>query len=175
MANAEQWARFVEGYAEQQIRPTLEDVARELAYAVFFLTVIKTPVWEARPTDPPGYPKHTGGRAKASWQISFGAPSVRPSVERPGDQGAEALAASRARQTLTGFRGFEPIWISTPLQYMKVLEFGGYPNPPLKGTGRTVGGFSTQAPNGMVRRAIEEVKQQAQSIAAAVVAARLRT
>lgn len=31
-----------------------------------------------------------------------------------------------------------------------VIEFGGYPNPPKKGTGRTINGFSTQAPQGVV-------------------------
>lgn len=171
MANAEQWARFVEQYSARVLKPTFEDVAREIAYAFFFSIVVKTPVWEAKPDDPPGYPKHTGGRAKGSWQISFGSPSAAPYELRPGDQGAEASATNRARATLDANPGFASIWITTPLRYMRTLEFGGYPNPPAMGTGRTVGGFSTQAPNGMVRQSIEEVKPQIGSIVAAVIAA----
>lgn len=44
--------------------------------------------------------------------------------------------------------------------YIKVLEYGLYPNPPKGGKGKTVNGFSTQAPRGMVRISIEEVKNE---------------
>lgn len=41
--------------------------------------------------------------------------------------------------------------------HAKVVEFGLYPNPPKKGTGKTVDGFSTQAPKGYARISIQEV------------------
>jgi hypothetical protein len=34
---------------------------------------------------------------------------------------------------------------------MPKLEYGGYPNPPKSGSGKTAGGYSIQAPAGMVR------------------------
>ena len=41
-------------------------------------------------------------------------------------------------------------FISNGTSYGAVIERGGYPNPPQKGRGRTVNGFSTQAPQGVV-------------------------
>lgn len=35
--------------------------------------------------------------------------------------------------------------------YADVVEYGRYPNPPKKPTGKTVNGFSKQAPSGMLR------------------------
>lgn len=47
--------------------------------------------------------------------------------------------------------------ISTPIPYMPALEYGLYPNPPKGGKGKTVDGFSKQAPKGFVRLSIKEV------------------
>ncbi len=41
--------------------------------------------------------------------------------------------------------------------HAKVVEFGLYPNPPKKGTGKTIDGYSKQAPKGFARIAIQEV------------------
>ena len=46
--------------------------------------------------------------------------------------------------------GDESIYISNNLPYIATLEYGGYPNPPKSGSGKTVNGFSKQAPKGMV-------------------------
>lgn len=47
--------------------------------------------------------------------------------------------------------------ISTPVPYAPILEYGLYPNPPKGGQGKTVNGFSKQAPKGFVRISIKEV------------------
>ena len=39
--------------------------------------------------------------------------------------------------------------------YSGVLDYGGYPNPPKEGTGKTFGGYSTQAPDGMSEPTLE--------------------
>lgn len=53
----------------------------------------------------------------------------------------------------------EPYYISNNLPYIGVLEYGGYPNPPKKGSWskrdqawviKSENGFSKQAPEGMV-------------------------
>ena len=46
--------------------------------------------------------------------------------------------------------------IVNKVPYIGVLEYGLFPNPPKKGTGKTVGGYSTQAPAGMVGVTIVE-------------------
>lgn len=45
------------------------------------------------------------------------------------------------------------LFLFNNLPYIEVLEFGGYPNPPENPSEppKTKGGFSTQAPHGMVR------------------------
>lgn len=56
---------------------------------------------------------------------------------------------------------FQPIpdgyLISTPIPYMPALEYGLYPNPPKGGKGKTIDGFSKQAPKGFARLSIKEV------------------
>ena len=42
------------------------------------------------------------------------------------------------------------IYIATDKVYAPIIEFGLYPNPPKRPTGRTKNGYSTQAPNGVV-------------------------
>ena len=44
----------------------------------------------------------------------------------------------------------ESIFISNNLPYITTLEYGGYPKHPKGGKGKTVDGFSRQAPEGMV-------------------------
>jgi hypothetical protein len=46
--------------------------------------------------------------------------------------------------------------------YAEVIEFGGYPNPPKGGKGKTIGGFSTQAPYGVYQLAIALFSQHVQ-------------
>ncbi|OYQ90422.1 hypothetical protein B9T10_03630 [Wohlfahrtiimonas chitiniclastica] len=50
--------------------------------------------------------------------------------------------------------------ITNPLPHINVLEYGLYPNPPKKGSGKTINGYSTQAPMGFVRISLEEVKNE---------------
>lgn len=49
--------------------------------------------------------------------------------------------------------------IFNKVPYIGVLEYGLFPNPPKEGTGKTVGGYSTQAPAGMVGITIAEFPQ----------------
>ena len=61
-------------------------------------------------------------------------------------------------------------WLSNGTPYGAVIERGGYPNPPKKGRGRTINGFSTQAPQGVVALTALEWRQiVAQSVERVVV------
>ena len=60
-------------------------------------------------------------------------------------------------KSLPEAQGDESYFITNNLPYITKLEDGGYPNPPKKPTGKTVNGYSRQAPNGMVAVTIAEV------------------
>lgn len=94
------------------------------------------------------------GRARASWQVSVG----RPGQKVPPEAGSyKEASAADALQAMSNLQPGQTVWISSALPYIVVLEFGGYPNPPKSKTGRTVGGFSRQAPQGMVRVTFEDL------------------
>jgi hypothetical protein len=57
--------------------------------------------------------------------------------------------------------------IASGLPYIRILEYGGYPNPPVRGSWdratrqwvvKSSGGFSRQAPQGMVRVTVDAVR-----------------
>ncbi|QIA76646.1 HK97 gp10 family phage protein [Rodentibacter caecimuris] len=54
---------------------------------------------------------------------------------------------------------FGDTWfLGTNKSYAPQLEYGLYPNPPKSASGKTVNGFSKQAPQGMVRISVQETK-----------------
>lgn len=91
------------------------------------------------------------GYARGGWQTTTGSPAS-VDVERTG--------AGPALQELQGValqaQLSDAVFLTNLVPYIGVLEFGGYPLDPEGGEGKTVGGFSTQAPNGMVRVTIAE-------------------
>lgn len=89
------------------------------------------------------------GRAKANWQ--FGTDSVPTGTLSVGADGG----LGDIQQAETGHMHY----VVNNLPYIAKLEYGGYPNPPKQGTGKTVSGYSTQAPNGMVRITVIRYKE----------------
>jgi hypothetical protein len=98
-----------------------------------------------------------GGRLRNSWTLSEGSPS---GVERAASgSGAGSLASvNRMPESVLG----KKLFFTNPMPYANVVEYGGYPNPVKQGTnisdGDTPqyqklsrGGYSLQAPSGMVR------------------------
>ncbi|WP_288061385.1 HK97 gp10 family phage protein [Rodentibacter caecimuris] len=54
---------------------------------------------------------------------------------------------------------FGDTWfLGTNKPYAPQLEYGLYPNPPKSKSGKTVNGFSKQAPQGMIRISVQETK-----------------
>lgn len=120
------------------------------------------------------------GRARANWQLTIGSPAS-DEVNVLDKQGGTTIAAGL--ETLKALsevapRSFPVVWITNNLPYILVLEEGGYPPLPEQGTyirerttrsGRRVkahyeirsaGGYSKQAPRGMVAVTVEELLQQ---------------
>jgi hypothetical protein len=109
------------------------------------------------------------GRARASWNVSVGTPNGDyPDVFRRTYKPLTATQGS-ARAALRGLGPYEVVWITSGLPYIRVLEYGLYPKPPRLGTLvknrkgqrhfeiRSAGGFSKQAPQGMVRITYDEM------------------
>lgn len=117
------------------------------------------------------------GRFRANWQYGFG---VQPAGTLDAtDPGGDATLNAIVEKVTQG-KGVH--FLVNNLPYARVLEYGQFPNPPEKGTyvpkgqtkygftgpgyvQRSEGGYSKQAPRGMVRVAGEEVANDLRRIA----------
>tara|TARA_R110000803_G_C11835287_1_gene303845 strand:- start:220 stop:672 length:453 start_codon:yes stop_codon:yes gene_type:complete len=103
-----------------------------------------------------GTPVDTG-RLRGNWQPSIGSPiTSRIGAKDASGQGEASI--SKVTEVLNQFSGDGSVFLSNNLPYAYKIEYGLYPNPPKNPTGKTVNGFSTQAPKGMVRVSIRRVK-----------------
>lgn len=114
-----------------KVQLDLETVARKSTLDVFKAVVLKSPV--------------DTGRFRANWNVSQGAPDT--TVTDSTDKGRAQAEVGKVTALPVG----GVTYLSNSLPYAQVLEYGLYPNPPKNPTGKTVGGYSTQAPQGMVR------------------------
>jgi hypothetical protein len=62
-----------------------------------------------------------------------------------------AKSISRIDKAVERYKLGQTFYLVNNLPYANVVEYGKYPNPPQNPTGKTVNGFSKQAPAGMVR------------------------
>ena len=114
------------------------------------------------------------GRARGGWFLSLGDEpddvGASQAADKAEGQGRRASNVGQAAKTLNSIRrrNFTTVWITNNVGYIPKLEFGLFdpPNPgpskdPRRGRkGRILvqGGFSTQAPEGMVRVTFEELR-----------------
>jgi len=70
----------------------------------------------------------------------------------PKDKG-HARRNTKLRKNYKGFK------IEADYPYSGVIDKGGYPNPPKAGTGKTRNGYSTQAPEGIIKPTIDWIQQ----------------
>lgn len=91
------------------------------------------------------------GRLKNNWLPSLNSPNL---TENDGldPSGNKAIASVKA--TTLSMKLGDTFYLTNNLPYARVVEFGEYPNPPKKGTGKTINGFSTKSPAGMCRKNI---------------------
>lgn len=110
-----------------------ETVMRSVAFKLFSAIIKASPVAEVG-----------GGRFRMNWQTA-GATPRSGLVAGKDKTGATAIAS--AQTFITNTQAWEEFTLANNLPYANVIEFGGYP-----GSGpNTVGGFSKQAPQGVVR------------------------
>lgn len=87
------------------------------------------------------------GRARGNWNAT---------IDQPDDKtgsGSESSALSGARSTAAKIQPGQTFYLVNGLPYIRKLEYGGYGDGP-----KTVGGFSKQAPAGMIRVTAEEFR-----------------
>ncbi len=98
-----------------------------------------------------------GGRLRNSWNLSESSP--KGVVRTPSGSGSGSISSvARMPKVVIGKR----LFFTNPMPYANIVEYGGYPNPVKMGTNTSEsgspnfqklssGGYSLQAPNGMVR------------------------
>lgn len=106
-----------------------------------------------------GTPIDTGAAA-ANWLVGV---NHEPTDFDPNKTGRESINANKAKAQATVLSALNNprkppryFTIANNAPYIKMLEFGLYPNPPKNPTGKTIGGYSTQAPQGMFRVAVAD-------------------
>lgn len=92
------------------------------------------------------------GRFRANWMVGIGSADGTTTDE------TDNAAVEKGQQKLATLAFGVPVHISNNLPYAGILENGGYPLKPKGGEGKTINGFSTQAPNGVLAISIEEVE-----------------
>jgi len=86
------------------------------------------------------------GRFRANWFITTGSPSNK-TTNSTAEKGDAYVDSEFPKKPLK----VKKIFLTNNLPYAETLEYGLYPNPPKVRTKKTAGGYSTQAPTGMVR------------------------
>lgn len=135
-----EWSLDIEKWCGKS-NERINDVKRKFAFMLYSAIVKKTPV--------------DTGRARANWNVSVGSPDLGVTDETDKN--------FKNPKSVPDAPGDTPIYIANNLPYIKTLEFGGYPKDVKKGTRvkgkgkkkghyevRSAGGFSKQAPKGMV-------------------------
>lgn len=117
----------------------VELATKAIAMELFKNVILKTPV--------------ETGRARGNWNCSIDAPdeSISESVDKNGSKAINKVVSVVSESKLG-----DKIYLSNNLPYIAKLEYGGYSKKST--SGKTVDGYSKQAPQGMVRISLQEVK-----------------
>lgn len=114
------------------------------------------------------------GRARGGWFVTVGSPADKPAATKD-TEGGSTLTSGRT--VIKTSRPYQVIWLNNNVDYIRILEEGGFvptdPGPSKTGgssskAGRKArkgkvlveGGYSTQAPRGMVAVTMQELMTQ---------------
>lgn len=117
----------------QKAKKNPETVMRQTSLRLFSAIIFETPVAES-----------FGGRLKLNWQASGTNPAsgILDGLDKTGDATVNKMSDFILKNPY-----WQDVTLTNNLPYAEVIEFGGYP-----GDGpNTIGGYSKQAPAGMVR------------------------
>jgi len=134
----------------------VEEILQSSVIALMSAAIIKTPI--------------DTGRARNNWFVELGDRNVEKAERQKDNGGTASLEEVNSQISKLELGGKALLYNNLP--YIEVLENGNYPDPVKKGTKnrrtgkfeiRSVGGFSEQAPNGMVRAAVASWDQIVES------------
>lgn len=114
-----------------KVKLDLETVARKATLDMFSAVSLVAPV--------------DSGRYRANMNVSYNV--VDRTVTQSTNQSRMATEIAKVDTFPVG--GI--YYMTNSLPYATVIEYGGYPNPPKHPTGKTVNGYSRQAPQGVFR------------------------
>lgn len=156
MADARQFRLALDQFVEKQLPEKVAETQRMMVAELLTLIVQSTPVgnhtkWKRNVARaerglgplPKGY---VGGQARRNWQVTIGQPSAQP---KKGTDASGQKALSDGYAQVAKITKPTIAFISNPLPYMVPLE----------------NGWSKQAPNGMVARAIALVTAKYRRVA----------
>jgi len=86
------------------------------------------------------------GRARNNWFLTAGVPSNATTTGNSSGNSSFRQLDLMPKDVLSN-----KLFFTNNLPYISVLEYGGFPEP---GTDKTIKGFSTQAPDGWVRKTL---------------------
>jgi hypothetical protein len=123
----------------KKTKTDIETVIRAAAFKLFSDVVIRSPV--------------DTGRFRANWNVSHNTidTTVTENVQKD-----MMVKMEQVRSALLNIPIGGTFWLANSLPYALVLEYGMYPNLPTGGEDKTIGGYSRQAPHGMVRISARE-------------------
>ena len=119
---------------EKDARRKMDLAVRKVSLEIFSRVILKSPV--------------DSGRFRGNWQVAIG--SI-PSGTLELDDKTGIATVSKADAKLFSAKAGDTIYLANNLPYAMRLEEGGYNDGP-----KTIGGFSTQAPQGMVALTVQE-------------------
>lgn len=124
-----------------QLEIELTDVVSKVAFDAHSGIIKRTPV--------------DTGRAAASWGMTTNAPD-NSNIQPEGTYPDPSVSAASLIDVSNLDPEYPTYWIWNNLPYIQVLEFGLFP-----GSGpKTINGYSTQAPSGMVRVTLAEIETE---------------
>lgn len=141
----------------QHTQTDLESVCQRFAFSIFARCIMRSPV--------------DTGHFRANWRLGFdGVDTTTDETTDWGYVNDRGVGKSRTKDEVeAGLLSRQlvghTVYLSNALPYAEVLEYGGYPNPPKAGSWdkrehayviKSVGGYSKQAPQGMVRLTVQE-------------------
>ena len=131
------FAADCEKFRRKSFKGRMNVVVRKVSLDLFKKVVQRTPV--------------DTGRARGNWMVGINHIPI-------GSSFGEGNPIGRIVSDILKAQAGDNVALANTLPYIGTLEYGGFPNPPKKGLGKSSGGYSNQAPNGMVRVTVEEYK-----------------
>lgn len=137
-----------------KVKKNEQEVVAAILFKAIELVVSRTPV--------------ITGQARGGWLASIGSiPTGTGSKDKDGGS-----TISRAQSIALGAAG-KVFYLANNVGHTPVLEYGGYPDPPEKGSWNkkekkfeilSKGGYSKQAPAGMVRISLAELEAEIEKV-----------